>query len=386
VTSSPGPFRGRACRSSLALLVLTSLGCGHGAASKPTPSYSGTVRIGVATPLTGDLAGVGTTIADGALLAVEDVNRDGGLLGKKVELVVADDRGSEGGGREAANRLVSAGVVAVVGDDTSEASIASAPLYAQANVVQVTPTSTDPHLTESGLRSLFRVCATSSSTGPALAQALSAAQKSHATFVIEDRDGQEGTLSVLTRRPARAPATIVHVPEDARDLAAAVSETAAARADAAVMLASPTVASRLLTQAQQRHVALPPLFGPPELVSSQFLLSSVAEGTTLTALFPNRVSGQSANTDLVRHYRERFAEDPGYEAPAGYVAAFTYFEGVRNAQSFEAGSVSGVLHSPSFHYDSMIGVISFDSHGDLTEQRLYPQVVKGGRLEPVPHG
>lgn len=371
----------------VALVALALMGaCSNTAASKPAPTFRGTIRLGVGVSLTGPGADAGSNVADGALLAAEDINADGGLLGRRVEVVVADDQGTEAGALDAAHRLVGAGVVAVVGHLASDASLAAAPVYAASGLVQVAPTSMDPRLTQSGLGSIFRICPTWTAEAPAVAQALVQAFRTRVVVVVEE--GSERAEDILRglsgeRRPEIS--AVVHLPPGTRDVTRAVSETVAVRADATVLLTSARTGAAFVTEARRLGADLLPLYGPASLATSEFVLGSgpASEGATVTAILPNRVAGQQANTDLIRRYRERFGRNPGYEAPAGYVAASTYFEGVRKASSFAAPAVAAALHAPDFRYDSMIGVITYDAHGDLLPQRFYPQVVREGRLEPA---
>src|SRR5215210_7731126 len=157
----------------LALVLLVSLllsACDAG--TKPPPTFNGTIKIGVAAPYTGDTADGGIQIWQGAQLAAEETNANGGIMGKKIEVVPADDAASPDKAKEVANKLVADGVVAVVGHKDSGVSIPASAVYHAANIVQITPTSSNPLLTAQGLDTVFRVCPVDTTQGPLLAEFL----------------------------------------------------------------------------------------------------------------------------------------------------------------------------------------------------------------------
>lgn len=118
------------------------------------------IAIGVAGPMTGELEQFGKQLRLGAELAVKDINDAGGILGRKLKLEVADDRCEPKGAVSAANELISKEVVFVVGHFCSIASIPASEVYAEKEVLQITPASTRPALTEEaaakGITTLLR--------------------------------------------------------------------------------------------------------------------------------------------------------------------------------------------------------------------------------------
>lgn len=120
-----------------------------------------TIKIGVAQPLSGNLAALGQDLLNGVNLAVAELNKEGfRVKGKLVtlEVVAMDDRASADTGKEVARQLVDSGVVAVIGHLNSGVSIAAAPIYAEKNVAQMA-ISTHPKFTQLGLSTTFRLVA-----------------------------------------------------------------------------------------------------------------------------------------------------------------------------------------------------------------------------------
>ena len=149
-------FRRRHALSSLAVGALALSGLLQGCDQTPA-----TIKIGVAQPLTGNLAALGKDLLNGVTLAVDELNKEGFKLnGKPVnfEIVAVDDRSSADTGKEVARQLVDAGVVAVIGHLNSGVSIAAAPIYAEKNIAQLA-ISTNPKFTALGLNTTFRLVA-----------------------------------------------------------------------------------------------------------------------------------------------------------------------------------------------------------------------------------
>lgn len=120
-----------------------------------------TVRIGVAQPLTGNLAELGQDLHNGVKLAVAELNKEGfKIKGKPVtlEIVAMDDRSDPATGKEVAQKMIDAGVVAVIGNLNSGVSIEAAPIYAAKDIAQLA-ISTNPKLTQLGLATTYRLVA-----------------------------------------------------------------------------------------------------------------------------------------------------------------------------------------------------------------------------------
>lgn len=123
------------------------------------PAFSAdTVRIGLMCPLTGSWASEGQDMRRIVELLADEINEQGGLLGKTVEIVVADDGGDPRTAATAAQRLVQRDVVGVIGTYGSSITEASQNIYAATGTLQIANGSTSVRLTEKGLPYFFRTC------------------------------------------------------------------------------------------------------------------------------------------------------------------------------------------------------------------------------------
>ena len=132
-------------------IAVIALGC---AGNFPTHAE---VLIGAAGPITGQNAWIGEQMLRGAEMAVSDINSAGGVLGEPVQLITADDFCDPDQAVVAAQKLVDDRVVFVVGHYCSGASIPASEVYQKAGILQISPGSTNPMLTDAGRANVFRV-------------------------------------------------------------------------------------------------------------------------------------------------------------------------------------------------------------------------------------
>ena len=114
-----------------------------------------TIKIGVQGAHSGDLASYGVPSLNAAKIVIEEANAKGGVLGKKIELVSQDDQCKPELATNAATKLISDKVVAIMGPICSGATNASLPMYESANIISISPTATTPALTLEGKHPLF---------------------------------------------------------------------------------------------------------------------------------------------------------------------------------------------------------------------------------------
>ena len=124
-------------------LWLTSIALGASAFLAGTAAAQD-IAVGIAGPMTGQYAAFGTQFKNGAELAVADINAAGGVLGKKLKLEVGDDACDPKQARAVAEKLASMKLPVVIGHFCSSSSIPASEPYAESNVLQISPASTNP--------------------------------------------------------------------------------------------------------------------------------------------------------------------------------------------------------------------------------------------------
>ena len=155
-------------------------------------AYSGTAHaadfsLGLAAPITGPSASVGAQMQMGTQQAVDDLNAKGGILGNKMVLEIGDDASDPKQGVSVANKFVGDGVKYVVGDYNSGVSIPSSQVYNENSILQITPASTNPKLTEQGFWDIFRTCGRDDQQGAVAAEYIEQHYRGKKVAVLDDK-------------------------------------------------------------------------------------------------------------------------------------------------------------------------------------------------------
>src|SRR5580692_927683 len=132
----------------LAAFALSACGQGNGAV----------IKVGEFASMTGSEASFGQMSHHGTELAITEINEKGGVLGKKLQLLMEDDQSKQGEAKTCAQKLISRdGVVAMLGEVASGRSLEAAPICQRSHIPMISPSSTNPKVTETG-NYIFRVC------------------------------------------------------------------------------------------------------------------------------------------------------------------------------------------------------------------------------------
>ncbi len=146
-------------------------------------------KIALAAPMTGGNAQFGEQMRRGVQAAVDATNQAGGVKGKKLELVIADDACEPKQAVSVASRLVEQDkVVAVVGHFCSSSTIPASDTYSEADVLMITPGSTNPRLTDRKLPTILRTCGRDDQQGLVAANYIVDSLKAKRVAVIHDKD------------------------------------------------------------------------------------------------------------------------------------------------------------------------------------------------------
>ena len=138
----------------VALTMSASLLVGCGSAGSDS-----VIKIGGIGPLTGSASTYGNSVKEGAELLIKEINDAGGINGKQIELIFEDDQATPDGAMQAFNKLVDKdGVSAILGGVTSGATLAIAKNATERQIPMLTPTGTEPSITNEGGEYMFRGC------------------------------------------------------------------------------------------------------------------------------------------------------------------------------------------------------------------------------------
>src|SRR5678816_206957 len=138
--------------------ILCSMACVQKGGNAGPGDTGDTIKVGVYGDLTGQTSSFGQSTKNGVELAVEEINAAGGVNGKKIQLLIEDDQGRPEQAKTVVSKLINQDKVqAILGEVASTNSLAAAPVAQEAKIPMITPSSTNPKVTETG-DYISRVC------------------------------------------------------------------------------------------------------------------------------------------------------------------------------------------------------------------------------------
>ena len=164
----------------------TLLAAGLLAALSGMPAYA-EITVATAGPMTGQYASFGQQMKAGAEMAVADINSKGGVLGEMLKLEVGDDACDPKQAVAVANEMVGKGVVYMAGHFCSGSSIPASKVYEEEGIIQVSPASTNPKLTDEGGPNVFRVCGRDDQQGEVAGKFLAGVYRSMNIAIVHDK-------------------------------------------------------------------------------------------------------------------------------------------------------------------------------------------------------
>jgi branched-chain amino acid transport system substrate-binding protein len=367
---------GRHALTAVLLLGLTACGAGGG----------DDIYIGLAAPVG---IAFGESYERGAILAIEEINRDRGINGRTLVLDAKDDEMDRERAIEVATAFRDEGrVVAVIGHATSGATLAAADIYNHPTngLLEISPTATSPELSGKG-RWTFRVCPTDLHQGDALAGwAYSRLGLRRAGVIYVNDEYGRGVLRAFAPAFEKLGGTII-----AQDpfLASIMDSESAfepylrramgAGMDALVIVGVGDEVLDILKAARGLGFQGPIMGadGLTDLVDA----GEVAEGVYMTSAFlPDQPT--AAARDFVRRYMDRFGEVPSDRAALTYDAVMLIAQGLREVGPYRRAIrdyiASVGTDAPAF--EGVTGTISLDGNGDTVDKEMAVGVIRGGEI------
>lgn len=360
--------------------LITACGGEKEATTKKTDEAA-TIKIGGLGPLTGPLAIYGVTATNGSKLAFEEINKNGGILGKQVEFVLFDEKGDSTEAVTAYNRLVDEGVVALVGDITSKPSLAVAEIAAQDNMPMITPTGTQFNITEAG-PNVFRVCFTDPYQGVILANLAKNNLKANtvAIMVNNSSDYSDGVAEAFIKEAERLGLKIVAkegYAEGDKDFRAQLTKVAATNPD--VLLVPDYYEQVALITTQAREVGVKSTFiGPDGWDGVAKALDSSAYGAVENSYFTNHYYVEDTNEkvqNFLKAYREKYKDEPSAFSALSYDAAYLMKDAIEKAGSTDKDAIVKAMKESDFA--GVTGHLRFDEKNNPVKAVTVLKVVNG---------
>ncbi len=325
------------------------------------------VTIATIGPMTGEYAPFGAQMKAGAEQAVADLNAAGGVMGKKVKLVVGDDACDPKQAVAAANKAVSDKAVLVAGHYCSGSSIPASKVYSEEGIVQITPASTNPKYTDEGSWNTFRVCGRDDQQGAVAAAYIAEKFKGKKIAIINDKSSYGKGLADEVQKNLEA-AGVKNVVLEAytakeKDYSALVSKLKAAGIEVLYVGGYHTEAGLIARQMRDQGMKTVMIAGDALNTTEFWTIAGPAGEGTLFTFSPDPRKKASA-ADVMKKFEAKKIDPEGYVLYT-YGAVQAWAQAATKAGSFDGKKVAETLKTGGA-WKTVLGDFAFDKKGDVT--------------------
>ncbi|MGC9358394.1 MAG: ABC transporter substrate-binding protein [Anaerolineae bacterium] len=338
------------------------------------------IRVGFAGELTGRNADLSVQGRNGVQLAVKEINAEGGVAGRALELLVRDDEGTPEGARAADQALIDAGVVAIIGHMTSGQSVAAVPVVNETEIILLSPTTSTPEL--SGLKdNFFRVNPVNAQEAMATAchmyrehGLVSAAiiyDDQNAAYTDVYRETFESTYHILG---GEITGEISFSSDENPDFALLVDELRTGD-PAAVLIVTSDVDAALIAQ-QVRLAGWEVPLSAAGWAQTEALLQNggaAVEGMHLVTNYDSN-SQAPAFLDFKTRYQEHFGRAPTFAAAQAYESVFLLAAALEKTNGNAQGLSQALVET---RVEGLTGPFELDEYGDVVRTQFLIIVREG---------
>lgn len=326
------------------------------------------IKLGVAGAHSGDLASYGIPTVHAAELVVEKMNAQGGVLGKKVELLIEDDQCKPEMATNAATKLVGDGAHVVIGHICSGATKPALGIYLDSKIITMSSSATATDLTLSGnYPNFYRTIAYDDAQAQLQVEFATQTLKAKKVAVLHDKGdygkGQADLAKSYFEKAGVEVALFEGITPGAVDYSAIVQKVKRAKVDLVTWGGYHPEASKVLTLMRKKKMDT--LFlGADGLKDSEFIkvAGEYSEGVYVTG--PMDYSKNPMMIDAIEAHKKKYGEDPGAFFDSGYAAAVALLSAIEKAGSTDYDAVSKALKTELV--ETPLGKIKFDENGDAT--------------------
>lgn len=357
--------------SALALNALTS--CKEGGGD--------TIVIGEFASLTGKEANFGTSAHEGTVLAVEQINAAGGVLGKKIELKTEDNLSKAGESANIVNKLIAKDrVVAILGEVASSRSLEGAPIAQQNGIPMISPASTNPKVTETG-DYVFRVCFIDPFQGTVMANFAQNTLKVSKVAVFTDvkSDYSKGLAKFFKERFAENGQIVSELDYSGgdKDFRAQLTTIKNSNPEAVFVPGYYTDVALIRIQARQLGLDVPFLGGDGWEGADLLTIGKEAvEGDYFSTHYSSE-EGSPKGKAFIEDYKARYnGKTPDAMAALGYDSAMILADAIERAGSTEGAKIRDALAATK-DYEAVTGKITLNENRDAVKAAVILQVQGG---------
>ncbi|MBQ0778200.1 MAG: branched-chain amino acid ABC transporter substrate-binding protein [Pseudomonas sp.] len=327
-----------------------------------------TIKIALAGPVTGPVAQYGDMQFIGAKMAIEQINKAGGVNGSQLEGVVFDDACDPKQAVAVANRIVNQEIQFVVGHLCSSSTQPASDIYEDEGILMVTAASTSPEITTRGYELVFRTIGLDSLQGPTAGKYIAEQVKPSKVAVIHDKQQYgEGIATavrdVLTEAGIDVP-VFEGITAGDKDFSALIAKLRQEGVDFVYYGGYHPELGLILRQSAEQGLDVK-FMGPEGVGNSDIsaIAGEASEGLLVT--LPKAFDEDPRNADLVAAFKAKNEDPSGPFVFPAYAAVQIIADGIKLAGDTDTDKVAEALRSNEF--DTPTGVLSFDEKGDLQD-------------------
>ena len=353
--------------------------------NKPSGGSAGgeTIKVGEFASLNGSEAGFGRSSHNGTLLAVEQINAAGGVLGKKLELITEDDQSKDGESATAVKKLISRDkVVAILGEVASGRSLEAAPICQQFKIPQISPSSTNPKVTQIG-DYIFRVCFIDPFQGTVMANFALNTLKAKRVALLTDVGApySVGLATFFKETFTKGGGEIIaeqKFTKDDKDFKAQLTAIKTLNPDAIFVPAYYGQVTLIALQARELDIKVP-LFGgdgweAPELIQGPGAAQALEGCYFSTHFSPEQDTPQAKK--FVADYKQRFGAVPDAMCALGYDSVLALVDAIQRAGSTDSTKIRDALTTMK-DLDGVTGRTSLDANRDAQKPAVIIAIKDG---------
>ncbi|MGB9154543.1 MAG: branched-chain amino acid ABC transporter substrate-binding protein [Alphaproteobacteria bacterium] len=323
------------------------------------------ITIGVAGPLTGENAFMGEQLRHGVEQAVLDINASGGVNGEKLVLQFADDACDPKQAVSVANKMASAGIKFVVGHGCSGASIPASKVYNEEQIFMITPSSSNPALTDSGYNTIFRTYGRDDQQGAFIADYILKHYRDKKLALANDKSAWgRGMVDVLKKDLNNAgmqESLFESFNQGDRDFSSLITKFKQAGIQVAFVAGYSTEAGLIVRQLKEQKADIQ-VIGGDAIFTNQFwsVTGPTGEGVLMSCGADPRKLPEAQ--EALAKLRKAGFEPEGYTLNA-YAAVQVIADGIKRAGVDPVKVAAALRQAP---VKTVIGSINYDAKGDMS--------------------
>jgi branched-chain amino acid transport system substrate-binding protein len=334
-------------------------------AAKAAPTV---IQIALAGPKTGPVAQYGDMQFIGAQMAIEQINKAGGVDGAMLEGVVYDDACDPKQAVAVANKVVNDGISFVVGHLCSSSTQPASDIYEDEQVLMITAASTSPEITARGQQLVFRTIGLDSLQGPTAANFIAESIKPQNIAIIHDKQQYGEGIATMVKQTLEGKGLQVAVFEGInagdKDFSALVAKLKQANVDFVYYGGYHPELGLLLRQSAEKGLEAR-FMGPEGVGNSEISAIAGAASEGLLVTLPKSFDQDPKNQALVAAFKEKNQDPSGAFVFPAYAAVQVIAEAIDKADSTDTAKVAATLRANSF--ETPTGTLAFDEKGDLKD-------------------